>query len=143
MRNVARSRLRQGGRSELVEPHAIAERYEGPSTEESASVLSWLTDRELMMFVERLSEPQRQVLVLKYMLDLPAKEVAQILGRKHDDVRALESRALRFLEARLTAIGRRSGQTRRSLPTYGRTRWMHVARRRRAALRRNPGRVRM
>ena len=143
VRNVARSELRMSGRSEAVEPHVIAERYEAPSTDEATSVLTWLTDRELVMFVERLSVSQRQVLVLKYMLDLPTKEVAQILGRQQDDVRALESRALRFLEARLTAVGRHPTHVRRTLPTYGRTRWMHVARKRRAALRRNPGRVRM
>jgi hypothetical protein len=94
------------------------------------------------MFVERLPLAQRQVLILKYMVDLPAKEIAHILGRSYVDVRMLEHRALRYLEARLKAVGRGSGNQRsRPLPSHGLVQWMPVFRRRRGALHRNPGRV--
>jgi hypothetical protein len=49
---------------------------------------------------------QRQVLMLRYMMDLTTTDIAAILGRSNEDVRALQSRALRFLQQRLTALGR-------------------------------------
>jgi RNA polymerase sigma-70 factor (ECF subfamily) len=141
-RNLAMTRLRQRERSDLVEPAVLVERREAEPAEETLSTLSWLTDRELVMFVERLPLPQRQVLALRYMLDLPTKEIATMLGRSADDVRMLEHRAVRFLEGRLNAIGRGSADDRqRPQPVYGRTRWMPVLRRRGGALYRNAGRV--
>jgi RNA polymerase sigma-70 factor (ECF subfamily) len=142
VRNQAMSQLRRRGRSELVEPRLIDEQRESEASEDDMAALSWVTDRELVMFVERLPLSQRQVLILRYMLDLPAKEVARVLDRSHVDVRMLEHRALRFLEARLTAIGRAPVKERRPLPTYGRIAWMQVSRRRRGALHRGAAQVR-
>ena len=142
VRNLALTHLGRQGRTDLVDPHMLAEQREAESTNDSTSTLSWVTDRELVMFVERLPVPQRQVLVLKYMLDLPAKEIAKILDRSYVDVRTLEHRALRFLEARLRAVGRHSlHEGRRPLPAYAKVRWMPVLRRRRGALYDDPGRV--
>ena len=142
VRNLALTELQVRGRSELMEPSIIAEQQEDEAPGSAAPVLSWLIDRELVMFVERLPLAQRQVLVLKYMLDLPAKEIAHILERSYVDVRMLEHRALRFLEARLTALGRGPVEERgRPLPSYAVVQWMPVFRRRRGALHRNPGRV--
>jgi hypothetical protein len=59
-----------------------------------------------MMFIERLTGPQRQVVVLRYMLDLEHEQIAGVLDRTPEDVRALHSRAIRFLRARLEAVGR-------------------------------------
>ena len=145
VRNVARTQLGRRGRTEPVDPSILAEQRDDSPSEPGVSTLAWLTDREIVMFVERLPLAQRQVLILKYMLDLPGREIAQILARSHDDVRMLEHRALRFLEKRLRAVGWRAGEGRpdRSLPSYGRIRWAPVLRRRGSALRRNPGRVRI
>ena len=141
-RNLAMTRLRQRERSEPVAPDVLAEQQEAEPAEETLSALSWLTDRELVMFVERLPLAQRQVLALRYMLDLPTKEIAAMLGRSNDDVRMLEHRAVRFLEGRLTAIGRGSAHERpRQRPAYARPKWMPVLRRRGGALYRNAGRV--
>jgi RNA polymerase sigma-70 factor (ECF subfamily) len=141
-RNQAVSRLSKRSRSEPVEPRLLAERYEDVSGEEEPRAeIGWLADRELVMFVERLPLAQRQVLVLRYMLDLPTKEIAAMLGRSAEDVRALESRALRFLQARLTAIGRRTTQRRGQLPSHSRVHWMHVLRHRRLALRDGAARI--
>jgi DNA-directed RNA polymerase specialized sigma24 family protein len=66
------------------------------------------------MFVERLPLPQRQVLLLRYMLDLPHEATAKALGLSPENVRILHHRALRFLEERLTAIGRAPGEVPRN-----------------------------
>jgi hypothetical protein len=58
------------------------------------------------MFTERLPLEQRQVLLLRFMLDLPHSQVASVLGRTPVEVRDLQRRALSFLRARLTAVGR-------------------------------------
>ena len=100
---------------------------------EVADTLGWLTDREVAFFVERLPLAQRQALVLRFMLDLPSHEIARILGRSPTGVRKLQSRALKSLEARLTAVGRRSprcGPT----PTRRRLKPLPVMRERRFAL---------
>jgi RNA polymerase sigma-70 factor (ECF subfamily) len=73
---------------------------------EVAETLGWLSDREVGMFVERLPLPQRQVLVLRFMLDLSGEEIAQALGRSPNSVRKLQQRALESLQRRLIAVGR-------------------------------------
>jgi DNA-directed RNA polymerase specialized sigma24 family protein len=67
--------------------------------------LDWLTDRDLAFLVERLPLPQRQVLVLRYMLDFSYTEIALALDRSIDDVRQLHHRARRHLEERLRRLG--------------------------------------
>jgi DNA-directed RNA polymerase specialized sigma subunit len=76
------------------------------SDEDAASVLSWIADTDLSIFVQRLSMPQRQVLLLRFLLDLSDQQTAAIMGRTPSDVRMLQSRALSFLRERLGAIGR-------------------------------------
>jgi RNA polymerase sigma-70 factor (ECF subfamily) len=75
-----------------------------------AEALGWLSDSEVAMFVERLPLAQRQVLTLRFMLDLTSEEVAQVLGRTHTSVRKLQSRALDTLSRRLAAVGRTSSR---------------------------------
>jgi DNA-directed RNA polymerase specialized sigma24 family protein len=67
-------------------------------------VLDWLSDRELVMFIERLPLAQRQVLALRYTADLSYDQIAAVLDRTPADVRMLQSRALRYLRERLAAI---------------------------------------
>jgi RNA polymerase sigma-70 factor (ECF subfamily) len=135
VRNTVVTELRKRQRLEVTEPAELDRRRERPADLDVPELdsLSWITDRELLLFVERLPVAQRQVLLLRFMLDLPGSEVARILGRSHEDVRSLQSRAVRFLEKRLTALGRAPSQ-RRGVPWRRRTVWMHVARERRYAL---------
>ena len=78
------------------------------------SALQWMTDRELVMFIERLPLVQRQILKLRFTGDMTHAEIASILGRSSADVRMHLSRALRFLRTRLSALGHAPEPRRRS-----------------------------
>ena len=75
-------------------------------SDEQVRALSFLSDQDFMVLIQRLPLAQRQVLALRYMLDLSHGEIAAILGREAGAVRALHHRALRALETRLTRLGR-------------------------------------
>ena len=100
---------------------------------EVAETLGWLSDREVAMFVERLPLAQRQVLVLRFMLDLSGEEIAQALGRSPNSVRKLQQRALDSLQKRLTAVGR-TPPRRGGVPMLVRIRPLPVMGQRRYAL---------
>ena len=134
VRNEALQRLAVRGRSDVLEPEELARRQEDPDGDPEAALgeLRWITDRELLMFVERLPLAQRQVLLLRHMLDLPATEVARILGRTPVDVRALDYRARRYLSTRLAAVGRApTCGERKPLQSIPRRRWLPVSSRQR------------
>jgi RNA polymerase sigma-70 factor (ECF subfamily) len=106
-RNYAIGDLRKLRRLEPIAPEQMLARHESEEHDHAAQeTLDWITDRELLMFVERLPEAQRQVLVLRFLLDLTHSEVATVLARSPDDVRGLQHRALVFLRQRLVALGR-------------------------------------
>jgi RNA polymerase sigma-70 factor (ECF subfamily) len=136
VRNTALTELHKRQRLQLLEPEELDRQREAANGEEAGdlSALGWITDRELMMFFERLPLAQRQVLVLRFMLDLPPNQIAEILGRSNEDVRSLQHRGLRFLEQRLSVLGRAPRQDRQS-HWRRRTTWLGVVRERRFALR--------
>jgi RNA polymerase sigma-70 factor (ECF subfamily) len=105
-RNRAINQLEKTSRLEPADPAQIDRHREAGEPPVDLAPLEWISDRELLLFVERMPTAQRQVLLLRYMLDLGTGEIAAVLGRSPDDVRALQSRALRFLRARLTSLGR-------------------------------------
>jgi RNA polymerase sigma-70 factor (ECF subfamily) len=117
-------------------PADLDQRLEGatPARDQLTDTLSWLSDREVAMFVGRLPEAQRQVLVLRYMLDLSSEEIANLLDRTPGAVRKLNSRALRLLEAHLTAVGRAPTRRARRVPSLIRLRHPRVLVERRFAL---------
>lgn len=107
VRNHAINQLRRDERSEPVEPERLARHSEETmAAEPDLGALKWVSDRELVMLMERLPEAQQQVLLLRFQMDMNTAEIAEILGRNVDDIRGLQSRALRFLASRLTALGR-------------------------------------
>lgn len=109
VRREAIHELRKRSRTEVMDPEEIDRlRDRGEEDEGALQMLDWLSDGDLAMFVERLTLVQRQVLVLRYIFDMPYAEIAANLGRTPTDVRSLHSRAVRFLRDRLTALGRRS-----------------------------------
>ncbi|MDX6653055.1 MAG: hypothetical protein QOJ38_1836 [Solirubrobacterales bacterium] len=136
VRNRTLGELKKNARFEVADPAEIDERREAESNggdHHQIGALEWISDRDLILFAERLPLAQRQVLVLRYMLDLTDAEIAEVLGRTAVDVRTLQHRALRFLEKRLRAVGRAPSQRERA-PWRRRTRQAPVLRRRRFAI---------
>lgn len=121
-------------RPELEDPADLDKRRgaaNGPEAELRA--LRWISDEDLMLLVERLPLPQRQVLVMRFMLDLKPREIAEILDASPNHVSVLQYRALGFLRARLGALGREPGDLRPS-PVRRCVPQARVLRRRRFAL---------
>jgi RNA polymerase sigma-70 factor (ECF subfamily) len=107
VRNSAISHLEKHQRVDPVDPAVLTRRLDRQEDHDASGALEWVTDGELLMFVERLSVPQRQVLALRYMIGMSGPEIAQLLGCSETDVRNLQHRSLRFLRDRLTALGRK------------------------------------
>lgn len=106
-RNHALKRLAVRTRLEPVDPIELGRhRDSAAEPDPELPVLGWLSDRELLLFVERLPLAQRQVLLLRYMHDMSFAEIATVIGRTPEDARGLHHRALLFLRERLTALGR-------------------------------------
>lgn len=108
VRNRALTELHDANRTEPVEEVENGEIDDEQANGGGLEPLTWLSDPDLMMLIDRLPLPQRQVLLLRYMMDLDFRQIGEILGRREDDVRALQYRALKFLRKRLAALGRRS-----------------------------------
>jgi RNA polymerase sigma-70 factor (ECF subfamily) len=108
VRNAAINELRKQRRIDPVDPAQISRWRDAEQPDDDLDALSWITDRELLMLIERLPLAQRQVLVLRFMLGMTSTETAAVLGRGATDVRNLQLRALRFLRERLAALGRHS-----------------------------------
>jgi RNA polymerase sigma-70 factor (ECF subfamily) len=110
VRNTALRRLTEMGR---IEPMDAAEldRYREeeavPADDALLAALNWITDPDLTLFIERLPVVQRQILLMRFMLDMSHRQVAKVLNRSEDDVRALQYRALTFLRTRLKALEER------------------------------------
>jgi RNA polymerase sigma-70 factor (ECF subfamily) len=135
-RNLAISHLRKHGRNDVVDPAKLNRRIDRDPEEDPATMtaLQWVSDHDLTVLIERLPVSQRQVLTLRYMMDLSTRQIAEILDRNENEVRMLQHRAQRFLRDRLTSLGRepkRGGRVR----WRGRVRQAVVLRERRFALR--------
>jgi RNA polymerase sigma-70 factor (ECF subfamily) len=103
-RNAALMLLRKESSVELLEPEDMDRVRERPV--EDVPFPSWITDADLLVLMDRMPLAQRQVLALRYMLDLSATEIAEVLGRSPEAIRMQQSRAHAFLRARLAALGR-------------------------------------
>jgi RNA polymerase sigma-70 factor (ECF subfamily) len=97
-RNAAVDNIAQRTRTSPVEPAS-------PTLEPKGSVDNrlggWLADEELLAMIARLPLTQRQVVVLRFGLELSGREVAQVLGITPEAVRAMQTRAMRFMRERL------------------------------------------
>jgi RNA polymerase sigma factor (sigma-70 family) len=108
VRNHALGELRKRGRVELEEQQEIERLMtDGVPEDAELSVPGWIADRDLLAFMERLPLVQRQVLTLRYMMDMSNREVGEVLDRSPSEVRVLHHRAVRFLRERLEAVQER------------------------------------
>jgi RNA polymerase sigma-70 factor (ECF subfamily) len=106
-RNEGLGHIQRRSRSEIVDPQELQTVQPATAGEDAGTgALDWISDRELLLFFERLPLVQRQALALRYLFDLSSVQVAQILDRSPDDVRQLQSRGLGYLRRRLAAVGR-------------------------------------
>lgn len=138
VRNLAIDELRRRHKIDVEPPEEMDRLREGEGAEltpDDPGPLGWITDSELTMFVERLPLHQRQILLLRFLLDLQPREIAKVLDRTPNEVSALLYRSTLFLRKRLAAIGRGSsgdGGTRE--PMRARVKALPVLRRRRFSL---------
>ena len=107
VRNMAIDHLRRRRAISVEDVEEVNRRRErNGNGDEGLEAINWISDRDLLLFLDRLPAAQRQVLLLRYMLGLSTPEIASALGRSQDDVRMLQHIALRFMRDRLSAIGR-------------------------------------
>ncbi len=93
-----RRRSRRGETAEFVDerdPRSV------PSAEEEA--LRRLGDQNALALLSRLTDDQRDVLMLRIVADLSLDEVARIVGKRVGAVKALQRRALEALRHQISA----------------------------------------
>jgi RNA polymerase sigma-70 factor, ECF subfamily len=92
-RNAAEDERRRGRRSDRTAPEDLDLLEQVPAWGEATAVHE---------MVAQLPEAERQVLVLRYRWDLPARDIGQVLGRNEAAVWQLHSRGLAKLRAALS-----------------------------------------
>ena len=102
VRNDAINRLRQRQRLTVEDPDDLAERGEGATPPPGPEEIDWIGDARLLALVERLPLGQRQVIVLRYMMDFNTIEIAELLDRSPEAIRQLHHRAMRYLRQRMS-----------------------------------------
>ena len=132
-RNALLDVVRQRRRTSVEDPEQIHYRCDAGAREETETMLTWLSDTDLSIFVERLPVAQREALILRFMLDMGTDEIAAVLERTPKAVRRLQERAIKTLEERLIAIGRKPLRRSRT-PMWVRLKPAPVASARRFAL---------
>ena len=104
-RNCGTDFLRKGGRVHLLGDAELDRRREGAAPPAGEPLVEWLSDRNLARDFRRLPDPQQQVLVMRFLLDLSVRETARALERSEDNVKTLQSRALGSMRRRLGGAG--------------------------------------
>jgi RNA polymerase sigma-70 factor (sigma-E family) len=95
-----RSSVLNGCRSALrrrITGRRLLTAYQPPTASAEAAVLGLEERQEVMRAVRRLTERQREALVLRFYLDLPEREIARLMGLRPSSVRSATARALKAL----------------------------------------------
>jgi RNA polymerase sigma-70 factor (ECF subfamily) len=99
---IAHHRLVDQGRRRRRRPTLVAdENLEGRPAVEAEGMV----DRQLIDALRRLTRAQRDVVVLRFVADLPIADVARLLHRRQSAVKSLQLRALAHLSAALAGDG--------------------------------------
>ena len=108
-RNHALDLLAQRDRVEPEDPAELDRLREAngetePPLEEG--VLKRLSDLDLLIFIQRMPLLQRQVVVMRFMLDMSVAQIARELDRSPDSIRQAQRRAAKFLRERFINLGK-------------------------------------
>lgn len=105
VRNEARNRLRGNRRRRRLALRAL-----DPAGTDPAETATWAAMRDdLAVGLERLAERHREILMLRYLLDLSEQETAEVLGVARGTVKSRTARALAELRGVLTVRGAADG----------------------------------
>jgi RNA polymerase sigma factor (sigma-70 family) len=99
--NEARNRRRSAGRRAHLATRAAHEPVSATEQGAESAVLASERDSELHVALATLREPERQVIVLRYFLDLSEAETATALGCRKGTVKSRLSRGLERLRHEL------------------------------------------
>jgi RNA polymerase sigma-70 factor (ECF subfamily) len=77
----------------------------GPNGDVETDALAGLFRADVVRMLEGLSEEQRDVLLLRFLSELPFAEIAEIVGKREGTVRMLQNRGLAALR-RMISEGR-------------------------------------
>jgi RNA polymerase sigma-70 factor (ECF subfamily) len=132
-RNEGLMHLRKHRRVDPHDPERLDRYRETSSPNPQDMGDAWGSDRDLARWLERLPEPQRQALTLRYMFEMTTGEIGEILDKSPEAVRKLVQRGLGRLEELLREAGRAPARRERA-PMLVRLRRVPVVRARRFAL---------
>jgi RNA polymerase sigma-70 factor, ECF subfamily len=90
---ITRNRLIDDARRRSARPQSVSAEVPEPTVEPSAPV-----DPELLDALAQLTPAQREVVLLRFVADLPVAEVARLVRRRPGAVKAMQSRALARLQ---------------------------------------------
>jgi RNA polymerase sigma factor (sigma-70 family) len=100
----------------------------------SRAVPSWVTDADLQVLVSRLPQPQRHVMMLRYLMRLSQTEVADVMERSAGAVGEIHASGIATLAERQLAIGKPSEASSMRFAMARRRRSARVLQSRRLAL---------
>ena len=95
--SIAHNRLLDAGRREGRRPRVV----DRDVPEQVAQPAAELLDPQLVTALAELTPDQREVVVLRFVADLPLSDVARITHRRIGAVKAMQHRALETLQQRL------------------------------------------
>jgi RNA polymerase sigma-70 factor (ECF subfamily) len=106
VRNYTINHIRKHRRISVMAPDQVNRRIEDAPAHAATDAVIALDDDELLRLIACLPITQRQVIVLRYVMDFDLAEVAKILGRSPNAVSMLQQRAFAILRSRLIETGR-------------------------------------
>lgn len=99
-RNRIRKRIEGRRRTEIEDPMALRDRIDATDSQDE-EIARHLADAEFLRLVEFLTEDQRKVVVLRFLLGMELDEIAAHMGISPNAAAALQYRGLRVLRPRL------------------------------------------
>lgn len=100
--NLAMDQLRRA-KKEVIEENAEPQAYRSTLNPEQSAELKF-DQEQAMVMLERLTEEQQQVLILKFFQDLNNEEIAITMEKSVGAVKALQHRALKSLRRAFEAL---------------------------------------